>query len=849
MSVGAHETHLSRFHALFAPTTITDPKHLFAAFIVHDNHALRSPEVTRNNGVYLQIEPFLLISDLYKTLTKEDPVVACGGIPEMYPSDPNLLSEFGSLPLPPLDSDIFSGDLDLPENFVADLGLDDAGDFDFDFSFDDICLPSDAEDFLLNPGLNDRGSEGPGDLNSGSPESGSSNLGHVSSQDLGVQGSDVVRASDSNQFSGDESWNVDGVLNSQSPESGCCIQEVSGPASSQGSGNCNSLSSDSRSCDRDESGYVPSSPDVVTKSSNPIGNQKVKVEEMGKNCVSKRKKVPEDGIVGSRSSKFRRSIAEEDSNPPNGFSSTNEEEEKKKARLMRNRESAQLSRQRKKHYVEELEDRVRSMHSTIQDLNGKISYIVAENASLRHQLSGGGGGGMCPPPPPGMYPHPPMAPMAYPWLPCAPYVVKSQGSQIPLVPIPRLKPQQAVSAPKTKKIDSKKNEAKTKKVASVTFLGLLFFILLFGGLVPMINVKYGDVQDTGLGGIDYIGNKFYDFHQGKLLTVNSLVNGSDKTIDEELCNGKYGFGNDFTRKVHCERSHVGDPELDVKHKERASQPSSDGFDHRDNTSEPLVASLYVPRNDKLVKIDGNLIIHSVMASEKAMASHVAFEMKNRETGLAIPRNLSPALALSNGRRNEGRQPHVYRSISEQQKALMSGFANNFKDNMKSSTADGKMQQWFREGLAGPMLSSGMCTEVFQFDVSPASGPGAIIPAPSVANVSAEQSQNYTSVGKGRNRRILHGLTIPLPGSTLNITEEHVRKASQKESFKGNKSLSPMVVSVLVDPREVSDIDSDEVIRLKSLPRIFVVVLLDSVKYVTYSCMLPLMGSGPHLVAN
>lgn len=60
----------------------------------------------------------------------------------------------------------------------------------------------------------------------------------------------------------------------------------------------------------------------------------------------------------------------------------------------------------------------------------------------------------------------------------------------------------------------------------------------------------------------------------------------------------------------------------------------------------------------------------------------------------------------------------------------------------------------------------------------------------------------------------------------------------------------MVVSVLIDPREVSDGDGDGegmISPKKSLQRIFVVILIDSVKYVTYSCVLPFKGHSSHLV--
>ncbi|XVE68384.1 hypothetical protein DITRI_Ditri09bG0064200 [Diplodiscus trichospermus] len=576
---------------------------------------------------------------------------------------------------------------------------------------------------------------------------------------------------------------------------------------SKGSGNCASAVSAATN--------VVASPD----SSRNIVDQKIDVEETGKRRVSKRKKDDEE----NGSSKFRKSslpsMNYSNSNSNNNSIALNEEEEKRRARLMRNRESAQLSRQRKKHYLERLEDKVRTMESALADLNNKLSYFMAENVTLRQQLStgggSGGGAGMCPsqPLPLSMYP-----PMAYSWIRCAPpYVMKPSGSQVPLVPIPRLTPQQQ----RTQVSKAKKNESKTKKVASVSLLGMLFFILLFGSLFPIVNVRY-DNMPVGSG---FVGDGFYEVHHGRVLRVDNILNGSSCRRDAAFSYGKF----DVSNSVHGRGSG-----FEQKENEARSVPGYMG-----NGSEPLSASLYVPRNDKLVKIDGNLIIHSVLASEKGLASQI----KNKGTGLVIPIDFASALAIPYARENGGKHSHEYRNHADRQMSLSSGPVDALKDHLKSTAADGTMQQWFREGVAGPMLSSGMCTEVFQFDVS---APGAIVPASTVTNVSAEHQQNATQLNKGRNRRILHGHPAPLPGPDMNTTQQRVGRNSENGNFQGNKNASSTVVSVLIDPREAGDGNIEEMIVRKSLSRIFVVVLLDSVKYVTYSCVLP-RSSGPHLV--
>ncbi|CAN6844506.1 unnamed protein product [Brassica oleracea] len=499
-------------------------------------------------------------------------------------------------------------------------------------------------------------------------------------------------------------------------------------------------------------------------------DQKVKVEEAS---ATKRKK--EDTSDESRSSKFMRSG--EESAVVTGEEEEEEEDEKRKrARLIRNRESAQLSRQRKKHYVEELEEKVKSLHSCITDLNGKISYFMAENATLRQQLG----------------PPPPYPPMAYPWMHCPPYMVKQQGGgQVPLIPIPRLKPQNPVKA------KSKKSEAKTKKVASISFLGLVFCLFLFGALAPVVNVNYGGISGGVFYGSyrsNYVTDQVYNQHRNRILDT-SRSNERDSATESSVPPG--------------------------------------------NGSEPLVASLFVPRNDKLVKIDGNLIINSILASEKALAS----ESNERKADGVVPKEHSLALPLPDVGMIEDMAKHLVRTKAEKQKALSSGSADTLKDSIKTKAASGEMQQWFREGVAGPMFSSGMCTEVFQFDVSSTSG--AIIPASAATNVPSEHSKNATVTQRQKNRRTLRGLAIPLPGSDFNFTKGHQRNSSSKEI----KAASSMVVSVLVDPREGGDGDIDGMIGgPKSLSRVFVVVLQDSAKYVTYSCVLPRPGA-PHLVTT
>ncbi|XP_038976336.1 bZIP transcription factor 39-like [Phoenix dactylifera] len=689
----------------------------------------------------------------------------------------------------PFDSNP-SMDASYPPFFDSDLTLDDLplpADFGEDFSFHDFDISPDfpIEDLLRSP------EEQP------FPPSGNGSQSPNSNDGSGV--------SSSCPTSGHQSSDLSRNNGPSSPDSGHSA------ACSPNSGN-----------------------------SSGVTSQELKLEDENSRWNLKRKQDGEDGCPNPianpnlRNSKYQRS---EQGNCASAFNAGCEEEEKRKARLMRNRESAQLSRQRKKHYVEELEEKVKLMHSTINELNTKISYIMAENANLRQQL--GGSSANCPPP--GVYPPPPMAPMHFPWIPG--YAVRPQGSQVPLVPIPKLKPQQPASASRAKKSESKKNESKVKKVASVSLLGLLFILLFFRSIVPGVTPRYGGDRDEVFGELGVAKDGIFGRSKGSILSVNGRGSGVNSTDEIGLCNGKMDLGEggvDWVTRRRCETGVDGSV-----------------FKVKQNLSETLPALLYVPRNGKHVKINGNLIINSVLASEKAMAQTKSRDQvrqssskEGEETGLAIPDNVALALALSRSGREVDQHSNSYRSAGEHQRALASDSEDVYGDNSKRIPADGPLHQWFREGMTGPGLSSGMCTEVFQFDVSPASAPGGIIPAPKIVNTpdanATEKLHPSAHPRKMKNRRIMYPEPIPLPGTTLNDTE-HFAEPSKSRKLHDNKSVSSVVVSVLADPREAGDGEGDARISPKSLSRIFVVVLLDSVKYVTYSCGLPFKSSGPHLV--
>ncbi|XP_010325641.1 bZIP transcription factor 17-like [Solanum lycopersicum] len=178
---------------------------------------------------------------------------------------------------------------------------------------------------------------------------------------------------------------------------------------------------------------VNSSPNVVNNSvkCGVVDEQQIRLKDL------KRKKVSDDS-----NNAFKHEKSEFVVDGSNIRNVSSEKDEKKKSKLERDRVNSQTYRNRRKHYVEKLEDNVRTMQSTIQELNRMISHLTLENATLKTQM----GSTSQIPPPHGMNPY---HTIRSPWMfDGPPYMARPQGSQVPHIvikPIPR-KPQ-AVAPP------------------------------------------------------------------------------------------------------------------------------------------------------------------------------------------------------------------------------------------------------------------------------------------------------------------------------------------------------------------------------------------------------------------
>ncbi|KAH7284175.1 hypothetical protein KP509_34G042500 [Ceratopteris richardii] len=424
----------------------------------------------------------------------------------------------------------------------------------------------------------------------------------------------------------------------------------------------------------------------------PIGSDKALVS-MG-SAASSRKRKHLDQATRSSTSEGATDTHNEQSSE--GTEVKDEEDERRRARLMRNRESAQLSRQRKKIYVDELEEKIKTMASTIAELNNTISLISAENINLRRQLgmfgpSPGQAGGLSTAMP-WMSAYPPGAMMGSRYM--------MPGSQVPLVPIPKWKSQQSTTLKKSRKpkLESEKGgmeeaSKKTKKAAGVAVAGLFMFVFI---LLPI------NFQFMGLGTIIPKESKIWPTTPSGVETNKVVLRAGGRVLtglteESKFSSNEFGSGIDF-RSSQAFKTREPDPQQ-VEKPLLDANGADQKHRYRENASTPLAATLFVPRNDQLVRIEGNLIINSVLAGFEAADSLNQSDKKTaRERTLydrtsAVDANLK-AVALKAAPKEQG-------ALVELQRALAGRLRFDLDaSDIKSIEEDGSLHQWFIEDFTG-----------------------------------------------------------------------------------------------------------------------------------------------------
>jgi uncharacterized coiled-coil DUF342 family protein len=89
-------------------------------------------------------------------------------------------------------------------------------------------------------------------------------------------------------------------------------------------------------------------------------------------------------LLNMASSEFEERVKQVTATRP--LTAAEEREVKRQKRLIKNRESAQASRQRKKEYVDELEAEITSLKNQNSILTQQVHSLVTENMSLKNEL-------------------------------------------------------------------------------------------------------------------------------------------------------------------------------------------------------------------------------------------------------------------------------------------------------------------------------------------------------------------------------------------------------------------------------------------------------------------------------
>lgn len=311
------------------------------------------------------------------------------------------------------------------------------------------------------------------------------------------------------------------------------------------------------------------------------------------------------------------------------------------------------------------------------------------------------------------------------------------GGQMPPVPIPRIKTQTPARSSKRAKSgttkeggDKKRTKLKAAGAASMAVMGLLCVAMVFGSFDHGLNSTTG-VDDTLRGGNVRVG--------GRVLTswnesANPLNNSGFSKWDygpgwAPLEPGEHGPEREGVPSAHT-RPATENPAENPGTSKTGIDSSIDGngtlatssspnyFSSVKtplligsnvvpaNTSQSFAASVFIPGANGLVKVDGNLIIHAVMAGDKAAKKQSEKKQKcgskKKQVGASAVKKLSV-----NGQDNlASRESRVVKNATTGPFVTARPLPGKVKSVVETSNPvspvlrAGSLQQWMLGGLHG-----------------------------------------------------------------------------------------------------------------------------------------------------
>ncbi|KAJ7529144.1 hypothetical protein O6H91_15G035700 [Diphasiastrum complanatum] len=553
------------------------------------------------------------------------------------------------------------------------------------------------------------------------------------------------------------------------------------------------------------------------------------------------------------------------------------EKQKPEAGTVRDLDPEGSSTERKEGRVASTDDNLRTISSTIAELNNTINLISAENISLRTKLTFFNQSAACSAKTGHISAGQPLGPLAI-----------RHGTKvfsykcISPIPIPGfiLLQRSIRNNIKLKGCQVSAETFDTKRIAGVAAMGFCFIMMLclpfnwrFSGSQ---NMKRGDILLWR--GLKYpdmpINSRNFNLLDREIEQIclnSSTANYCIPGREPHDCHGMSGrdtiIGGIEQQKTTVEKK--------ILKNLKGIQLTSLNFCHSNrcrskNLSAPSGRTAFLPGIIKSLKSDGSLTVPKVNAGTRTtLQSAQQDQWKKGQDG---QKSKQITLAVKTSRALQDLQSFkktilkVSKGLGEHQRQNRNAFRfqKAFPTNGKVSATtkiitrletSGFKQQQISQKFAGNMLGRGACTEMFRYKISPAP--------------ETHQGNVPTYCGKAKsNKRHCKSHACPLikksafcslpdtkhllalqniPESSYNAVGP-AKNWSDKQSCQRPRPRSSIVVSVLAGSHVQQD-KSSKNLDVPDVLQIFVVVLIDGVNYVAYSCILTEQGPKSQVVTD